>query len=206
MDDRIAPPQFLTADVAAEVRERFGTPCYVYDRAALEAAARAALAFPAPFGFTLRYAMKANPSRGILQVFRALGLHIDASSDFEVERALEAGFEPGEIQLTSQMPSRRLAEHVRRGVLFNACSAPPARQLRAGRSRERGVGPDEPRPRHRLHQAHQHRRAGVELRDLARVPRRGQDDRRAPPACESRGSTPTWARAPTPRSGSAAPG
>ena len=122
MDDRIAPPQFLTADVAAEVRERFGTPCYVYDRAALEAAARAALAFPAPFGFTLRYAMKANPSRGILQVFRALGLHIDASSDFEVERALEAGFEPGEIQLTSQMPSRRLAEHVRRGVLFNACS------------------------------------------------------------------------------------
>lgn len=123
MDDRIAPPpQFLTADVAAEVRERFGTPCYVYDRAALEAAARAALAFPAPFGFTLRYAMKANPSRGILQVFRALGLHIDASSDFEVERALAAGFAPGEIQLTSQMPSRRLAEHVRRGVLFNACS------------------------------------------------------------------------------------
>jgi diaminopimelate decarboxylase len=122
MDDRTAPPPFLTADVAAEVRERFGTPCYVYDRAALEAAARAALAFPAPFGFTLRYAMKANPSRGILQVFRALGLHIDASSDFEVERALGAGFEPGEIQLTSQMPSRRLAEHVRRGVLFNACS------------------------------------------------------------------------------------
>jgi diaminopimelate decarboxylase len=113
---------FLSPEVAAEVRERFGTPCYVYDRAALEAAARAALAFPAPFGFTLRYAMKANPSRGILRVFHALGLHIDASSDFEVERAIEAGFSPAEIQLTSQMPSRRLAEHVRRGVLFNACS------------------------------------------------------------------------------------
>src|SRR4249920_3615771 len=113
---------FLSPEVAAEVRSRFGTPCYVYDRAALEAAARAALAFPAPFGFTLRYAMKANPSRGILRVFRALGLHIDASSDFEVERALQAGFEPAEIQLTSQMPSRCLAEHVRRGVLFNACS------------------------------------------------------------------------------------
>jgi diaminopimelate decarboxylase len=25
----------ITADVAAEVRRRFGTPCYVYDRAAL---------------------------------------------------------------------------------------------------------------------------------------------------------------------------
>jgi hypothetical protein len=25
---------FLTPEVAAEVRDRFGTPCYVYDRAA----------------------------------------------------------------------------------------------------------------------------------------------------------------------------
>jgi diaminopimelate decarboxylase len=123
MDHALTPsPPFVTAELAARVRERFGTPCYVYDRAALESAARTALAFPAPFGFTLRYAMKANPSRGILRVFRALGLHIDASSDFEVERAIQAGFAPEEIQLTSQMPSRRLAEHVRRGVLFNACS------------------------------------------------------------------------------------
>jgi diaminopimelate decarboxylase len=112
----------LHADVAAEVRRRFGTPCYVYDRAALEAAARAALAFPAPFGLTLRYAMKANPSRGILTLFRDLGLHVDASSDHEVERALRAGFSPERIQLTSQMPSRTLKEHVGRGVLFNACS------------------------------------------------------------------------------------
>ena len=113
---------FLTSEQAAEVRERFGTPCYVYDRRGLEAAARAALDFPAPFGFTLRYAMKANPSAGILALFRDLGLHLDASSDFEVERALRAGFAPEQIQLTSQMPSRRLEEHVRRGVLFNACS------------------------------------------------------------------------------------
>lgn len=112
----------LTPEQASEVRQRFGTPCYVYDEAALEAAARTALAFPAPFGFTLRYAMKANPSRGILSLFRELGLHIDASSEFEVERALRAGFEPGQIQLTSQMPPRRIAELAGRGVLFNACS------------------------------------------------------------------------------------
>ena len=112
----------VSADTAAEVRRRFGTPCYVYDRAALEAAARVALAFPAPFGLTLRYAMKANPSRGVLTLFRDLGLHVDASSDYEVERALRAGFPPARIQLTSQMPSRTLREHVARGVLFNACS------------------------------------------------------------------------------------
>jgi diaminopimelate decarboxylase len=112
----------VTADIAAEVRRRFGTPCYVYDHAALVAAAREALAFPAPFGLTLRYAMKANPSRGILALFRDLGLHVDASSDFEVERALRAGFAAERIQLTSQMPSRTLREHLARGVLFNACS------------------------------------------------------------------------------------
>jgi diaminopimelate decarboxylase len=113
---------FLTPEQAAEVRERFGTPCYVYDRTLLEAAAHRALAFPAPYGFTLRYAMKANPSLGVLTVFRELGLHIDASSDFEVERAMRAGFTPNQIQLTSQMPSRRLAEFARQGVLYNACS------------------------------------------------------------------------------------
>jgi len=112
----------LTIERADEVRRRFGTPCYVYDRAGLEASARRALAFPAPFGFTLRYAMKANPSRGVLTLFRDLGLHINASSDYEVERALRAGFPPDTIQLTSQMPSRRLAEFLGQGVVFNACS------------------------------------------------------------------------------------
>ena len=114
--------QFLSSAQAAEVKERFGTPCYVYDRLLLEASARYALAFPAPYGFTLRYAMKANPSLGVLRVFRDLGLHIDASSDFEVDRAIRAGFTPDQIQLTSQMPSRRLAEFVGNGVRYNACS------------------------------------------------------------------------------------
>jgi diaminopimelate decarboxylase len=113
---------FPTAAEAAEVRERFGTPCYVYDRVTLEAAARAALAFPRLHGFTLRYAMKANPTRAILTLFRDLGLDIDASSDWEVERALRAGFAPDRIQLTAQRPSTRLRELVGMGVRVTACS------------------------------------------------------------------------------------
>ena len=113
---------FLTSGEAAAVRERFGTPCYVYDRATLEAAAQRALAFPHPFGITVRYALKANSNHAVLGVFRDLGLHLDASSDPEVERALRAGFAPERIMLTSQMPSRRLEEFVGRGVLYNACS------------------------------------------------------------------------------------
>ena len=183
MDDRIAPPQFLTADVAAEVRERFGTPCYVYDRAALEAAARAALAFPAPFGFTLRYAMKANPSpRHPRRSSATLGLHIDASSDFEVERALRGG-------VRARGDPAHLPDAVAAAGRARAAGRPVQRVLRSTSSSSFGrvapgsevSRPDEPRPRQRLHQAHQHRRACVELRDLARVPGRGQDDRRAPP-------------------------
>jgi len=113
---------FLTPAEAAAVRERFGTPCYVYDLATLEAAAAQALAFPHAFGLTVRYAMKANPNRALLEIFRDHGLHIDASSDFEVERAFRAGFAPDRIMLTSQVPSPRLEEFVRSGVLYNACS------------------------------------------------------------------------------------
>jgi diaminopimelate decarboxylase len=113
---------FLTPSEAAAVRERFGTPCYVYDRATLEDAARRALAFPHAFGLTVRYAMKANPNHAVLRLFRTLGLHIDASSDPEVERALRAGYAPAQIQLTSQVPSPRLQEFVGQGVLYNACS------------------------------------------------------------------------------------
>ncbi len=113
---------FISAAIAARVRDEFGTPAYVYDRGTLEASAKVALGIDAPYGLVVRYAMKANPNLGILRIFRDLGLHIDASSDHEVERALRAGFEPDRIQLTSQRPSVSLANHVARGVRFNACS------------------------------------------------------------------------------------
>jgi diaminopimelate decarboxylase len=113
---------FLRPDEAREVRQRFGTPCYVYDRATLEDAAQAALDFPNAYGLTLRYAMKANPNASVLRTFLDLGLHIDASSEPEVLRALRIGFPPQRVQLTSQMPARDLEGLLDRGVLFNACS------------------------------------------------------------------------------------
>lgn len=113
---------FLSPAEAAEVRKRFGTPCYVYDHATLVESARCALAFPHAFGLTVRYAMKANSCRAILTLFRDLDLRVDASSDFEVERALRAGFAPERIALTSQAPSRRLRGFVEGAIRFTACS------------------------------------------------------------------------------------
>jgi len=65
------------------LRAEFGTPLYVYDQQALEAAAQEALAFPNAYGLTVRYAMKALPNAAILRILNGLGLHIDASSGFE---------------------------------------------------------------------------------------------------------------------------
>ena len=82
---------FLTADQVRLLQEEFGTPVYVYDESTLKAQARALLDFPHAFGYTARYAMKACPAAAIIRIFHEAGLHIDASSGFEAERAMRAG-------------------------------------------------------------------------------------------------------------------
>ena len=77
--------RFLNEALIERIRERFGTPVYVYDQATLEQAAREVAAFPAPCSLVGRYAMKALPNRSVLKIFDAAGLHVDASSGFEAE-------------------------------------------------------------------------------------------------------------------------
>lgn len=114
--------RFLNKTQIELIRERFGTPVFVYDQRQLEAAADRVLDFPAPCQLIGRFAMKALPNAAVLRVFDAKGLHIDASSGFEVDRALRAGIEPAHIQITAQELPRDLKGLVQRGVLFNACS------------------------------------------------------------------------------------
>lgn len=117
-----AQAAFLSYDDARYVAREFGTPAFVYDEATLEARAHEVLNFPHAFGFRARYAMKALPNAAVLQVFHRAGLHIDASSGFEAERAMRAGIPAGHIQLTAQELPKNLEELVSKGVLFNACS------------------------------------------------------------------------------------
>ena len=113
---------FLTEEDVRRVRREFGTPVFVYDRAALEARGREVLAFPNAFGLTARYAMKACPNAAVLRVFHELGLHIDASSGYEAARAMRAGIPAAHIQITAQELPDDLEALVRAGCLFNACS------------------------------------------------------------------------------------
>lgn len=114
--------QFLTNDQVRILQRDFGTPVFVYDEATLERQAREVLHFPYSSGLTARFAMKALPTGAILRLLHGLGLHIDASSGFEAERAMKAGIPPEHIQLTAQELPRNLVELVTAGIQFNACS------------------------------------------------------------------------------------
>ena len=113
---------FLTEDQVRHAQQHYDTPVFVYDQKTLERRAKEVLAFPNAFGLTARYAMKACPTAAVIQVLHRAGLHIDASSGYEVRRAMKAGVPAGHIQLTAQQLPHDLKELVALGVRFNACS------------------------------------------------------------------------------------
>ena len=78
-----------------EIARRFGTPCYVYSRAAIEAAYR-------EFASALRgrdalvcYSVKANSNLAVLALLAQLGSGFDIVSGGELARVLAAGGDPG---------------------------------------------------------------------------------------------------------------
>lgn len=113
---------FLTKNKASEIRENFGSPAYVYSESALKKNASSALSFPNKFGLTVRYAMKACSNASILRLFDKDGIHIDASSGFEVHRAIRAGISPEKISLSSQEFPEDFVDLFEKGIHFNACS------------------------------------------------------------------------------------
>ena len=113
---------FLSHEQAAKLAEEHGTPLFVYSETELIKRARTVLKVAAPYGLTVRYAMKANPHPEILQILRGQGIKIDASSGYEAEVALRAGFKGSDILLTSQQLPRNLKELIGKGVQFNATS------------------------------------------------------------------------------------
>ncbi len=116
--------RFLTPELTAKIAKEFGTPTFVYSQKEIEKRCDMALSFPNAYGLTVRYAMKANPNGTILKILQKKGIHIDASSIFEVERAILAGFSPDKILLTSQeFPEvSALQNAIHKGVNYNACS------------------------------------------------------------------------------------
>jgi diaminopimelate decarboxylase len=85
-------------DVALDtLAERFGTPLYVYSRQALESAYQAYAEAFAATPHLICYAVKANSSLAILNLFARLGAGFDIVSGGELARVLAAGGDPEKI-------------------------------------------------------------------------------------------------------------
>ena len=78
----------------ARIAGQYGTPCYVYSRAALTTAWRSFDAAFAARDHLVCYAVKANPNIGVLNVFARLGSGFDIVSGGELARVLAAGGDP----------------------------------------------------------------------------------------------------------------
>jgi diaminopimelate decarboxylase len=81
----------------AAIAARYGTPCYVYSRAALESHWRAFDDALAGLDHRICYSVKANSNIGVLDVLARLGSGFDIVSVGELERVLAAGGDPGKV-------------------------------------------------------------------------------------------------------------
>lgn len=113
---------FLTHDQADHIAQNFQTPVYVYSQEKLEEAADNFLAFPNAFGHSVRFAMKANPNMNILKLFNKKGILIDCSSEYEAYRAIAAGYNPEDLQISWQETPSNLADLLEKWVKMVATS------------------------------------------------------------------------------------
>jgi diaminopimelate decarboxylase len=79
------------------IAQRFGTPTYVYSRAAIEAAFRAYRDALAGRPALVCYAMKANSNLAVLDLLARLGAGFDIVSGGELARVLAAGGDPRKV-------------------------------------------------------------------------------------------------------------
>ena len=117
----------------ADVAARFGTPCYVYSRAALTSAYQAYRDALAGRDALVCYAVKANSNLAILDVFARLGAGFDIVSGGELARVLAAGGDPGKVLFSGVGKSRaEMRQALEAGIFcFNVESAAELETLNA---------------------------------------------------------------------------
>ncbi len=96
----------LEGHALAELAQRFGTPLYVYSRAAMRAAAMDYRRALQGRRHLVCYAMKANSSLAVLQTFAQAGCGFDIVSGGELARVLAVGGDPGRVVFSGVGKSR----------------------------------------------------------------------------------------------------
>ncbi len=117
------------------IAEQFGTPAYVYSRAALESALQEFLdvltVHPAGQGALVCYAVKANSNLAVLNLFARMGAGFDIVSGGELQRVLAAGADPKKVVFSGvgKTPAE-MRQALEAGIFcFNIESAPELERL-----------------------------------------------------------------------------
>ncbi len=131
MPQLLHPQGTITSEDVIEVAEKeSGTPLYLYDGPAIKSRCGELISMPNDSGLTVRYAMKANSSRAILQLVDREGLSFDLSSMNEARRMHLAGvpeipYNKGMLT-TQEVPRgqdmKDLEEMMIAGLRYNVCS------------------------------------------------------------------------------------
>jgi len=126
--------QMFVEDVSLrDIAARCGTPCYVYSRAALTDGYRQFAEAFAQRDHLICYAVKANSSLAILNVFARLGAGFDIVSGGELQRVLAAGGSANKVVFSGVGKSEaEMRAALEAGILcFNVESAPELDRLNA---------------------------------------------------------------------------
>ncbi|MBI2800663.1 MAG: diaminopimelate decarboxylase [Gammaproteobacteria bacterium] len=123
----------IEAVPASAIADRFGTPCYVYSRARLEANWRT---YDRAFGarrHRIHYAVKANGNLALLNLLHRLGSGFDIVSGGELARAIAAGASGAELVFSGVGKSQaELTQALAAGVgCINVESVPELERLNA---------------------------------------------------------------------------
>src|SRR5687768_9355933 len=113
------------------IAREFGTPCYVYSRAALQAAYGEFAAACAGRDALICYAVKANSNLAILDVFARLGAGFDIVSGGELARVMAAGGDAAKTIFSGVGKSEaEIRQGIETGILcFNVESAAELERL-----------------------------------------------------------------------------
>jgi diaminopimelate decarboxylase len=117
----------------SEIARRFGTPCYVYSRAAIERAYREFDDGLAGVDHLVCYAVKANSNLAVLEILARLGAGFDIVSGGELARVLAAGGRADRIIFSGVGKSRaEIAAALSAGIhCFNVESEPELERVNA---------------------------------------------------------------------------
>jgi len=125
------------------IARQFGTPCFIYSRAALEGAWREFDAAFAGVPHLVCYAMKANSTLAILDLFARQGSGFDIVSAGELARVIAAGGDPAKVVFSGVgKTDAEMETALAAGILcFNVESAGELAHLSAVASRMGKVAP-----------------------------------------------------------------